>query len=425
MKEPIWAKRFPTLLGLLLIVVSIVATSYLASEAQIFNPTAQETLSIEDLRISNQTANSVSIAFRTKEAQVVQLRFGKTLENASLLFDDRDDIGKTARSYKTHHFTASNLEPVVQYVFSILSKGQVLDNNGIGFAAKTAIASDSQIQNSNVEPVEGSIITRSFQEANDALVFVTLEGSANLSTSVSQGKFFISLANVYTSDLTGLYSFRGNEQIFIEAIDGDGFRATVSVPLGEQGSIGTLTLGENRNTISQETPSTSGFQDALSASTQEQNNNPQIILPQEGDFLLDEKPVIQGRGKPNQRIEIVVESDPQKGEVYAGENGKWTYQLDKPLPPGDHKVTVRFFEGDKMSQILQQNFQVLASGNQVVEPATPSPTTTTITGIPNVPTFTPVPTAAIIPTTGAVLPGLLTIGTGIIFAIGGILLLRL
>lgn len=421
MNESFWAKRFPTLLGLFLISISIGITSYLANRPQLFNPRAQENLFIEDLRISNQTTNSLSISFRTKEKQAVQLRFGTTLKDANVLFDDRDEIGGASRSYKTHHFTAEDLAAGQQYVFSIVSNTQILDNNGLGFTAVTARgAAAIQEPGNRIPPIGGTIITQTSSEVTDALVFVIIEGVTNLSATVSQGMFFMPLGTVYLADLTGPYAFRGDEVFLIETVDEYGVKTAATVPFGSHESVELAMLGSTQNVLSQEERSASGFQKGPQALPQKEDLRPQIYSPEQGDFIIDAKPLFRGSGKPNQRVEIVVESDPQKAEISTDKNGQWTFQPNLPLEPGQHKVTVRFFDGSNLSQVLEREFQVLADGSQVEEPATPSSTPV----VSRFPTEVPVPTKAPIPERmGSVAPTVFILGVGTLISLLGILVL--
>lgn len=175
--------------------------------------------------------------------------------------------------------------------------------------------------------------------------------------------------------------------------------------------------------LEEERPITSGFYTDAALPTAQVHTTPMIATPEDGDFLLDAKPLIRGKGKPFQKIEIIVESDPQTAELTVNDNGEWVYQPDSPLPPGRHTVSVRFFEGETVTQVLKNQFEVLASGNQVAELATPSPTTT-ITETPT-PTVAVLPTVELIPNTGSVAPGIAVVSLGLALAIVGFLSLHL
>lgn len=174
--------------------------------------------------------------------------------------------------------------------------------------------------------------------------------------------------------------------------------------------------------LEEERPITSGFYTDTALPTSQVHTTPMITTPEDGDFLLDAKPLIRGRGSPFQKIEVIVESsDPQAGEVTVNANGEWVYQPDSPLPPGKHTVSVRFFDGGTVTQVLKKQFEVLASGNQVAQPATPS---ATITEIPT-PAVTAQPTVEPIPNTGMLIPGLFVLSLGVFLALLGFLSLRL
>lgn len=441
MRQSFWDKRFPTILGLFIISIALVTLTYATKSQQLFELGAAGPLTFEDIRVSNQTGTSLSISFQTSKTTGATLRLGETLDSASTLFDDRDEIGSEIGQYKMHHFTAKNLRPGQQYRFSLLVQSTTFDNEGGGFVAKTASTGnqDASTQVANVEPVRGTVVAPSGQGAKDTLVFVKIDGATLLSTVVkSQGEFLVPLTDLLTSDLTGFYVFKGDEILSLEIVGEDG-RATVVAPFGMHADLGQIVLGEHVDLTVQEAPTsqlasptgkdTSGFtKEALPAQSEDEETQT-FINPQDGEFLIDPKPLFRGKGIPFQKVEILIESEPQEASLIVDENGEWFYQPDVPLASGEHTVSVHFFEGETPTKILTRQFEVLASGTQVVEAATSSPSPTSRLTPVSRPTATPSsisatpsgPTAAPIPTSATVLPGIVLIGTGIFSVLAGFL----
>lgn len=415
MKKSFWNRRFPTLLGLIILTISTLGISFLIKSPQLFESGASSSLAFEDIRISNQTANSLTVSFRTKDPSSAQIKFGKTIDDASAFFDDRDAIGSQVGQYKNHYFTITNLSPGQQYVFALIIKGKTFDNEGKGFTAKTSTSTLSV--DKQVEPLRGTLVTTAGEEAKDALIYAKITGATLASTIVkTQGKFLIPLADLSTADLTSGYSFSGNEEITVEIIGDDGTQVSVATTFDKHADIGQIILGEVQIKES------SGFHPETIVSDSA-NDAPAIISPQDGGFVSDQKPLIRGKGKPSQRIEITVESEPQTGQLIVGDNGEWVYQPDKPLPAGKHTVSVRFFDGERIVNAIQSQFEVLASGTQVTESATPSPTAV-VSPAPT-PILTPPvaePTVAPIPVTATAFPAVLFTSLGFILALGGIFL---
>lgn len=416
MRQSFWDKRFPTVLGLLLIGIGTMALTYVTRSPQLFELGATTPLEFEDIRVSNQTATSLSISFRTKEPVAAQLRFGRDLATVSTVFDERDEIGKEPGAYRTHHFTVQDLTASQRYVFAIVAKGQTFDNQGAGFSVKTASFA-SVPEALEVEPVRGTVVTGSGLEAQDALIIITIEGATSLSTvSKAQGAFLVPLGNVHTSDLTSLYTFTGNEVLSIEVFGNDGEQAQVVVPLGKLRTLPPIRLGKNTDlTQEEEVSETSGF---TTEATTQTNQEEAILTPKDGDFVVDERPLFQGKGVPSARVEITIQSALQEATLTVNNNGQWSWQPKEPLPPGKHTVSARFFSGDRITKVIRHEFEVFASGSQVAELATPSPTIK-LSQPP-----TPLPTAPPIPTTGTALPAITILGAGFILTVVGILALH-
>lgn len=408
MKKSFWNRRFPTLLGLVILTISTLGISFLIKSPQLFESGASSSLAFEDVRIGNQTANSLTVSFRTKDSTSAQIKFGKTIDDASAFFDDRDAIGSQVGQYRNHYFTITNLSPGQQYVFVLIIKGKTFDNEGKGFTAKTSTSTLSV--DKQVEPLRGTLVTTAGEEAKDALIYAKITGATLASTIVkTQGKFLIPLADLSTADLTSIYSFSGSEEITVEIIGDDGTQVSVATTFEKHADIGQITLGEVQIKES------SGFHPETIVSDFT-DDAPAIIVPQDGGFVSDQRPLIKGKGKPSQRIEITVESEPQTGQLVVDDNGEWVYQPDKPLPAGKHTVSVRFFDGERIVNAIQSQFEVLASGTQVTESATPSPTIIVF------PTPVAEPTVAPIPVTATAFPAVLFTSLGFILALGGIFL---
>lgn len=425
-----WDKRIPTFLGLLVLGISLVGLTYATTKPQLFEIGAGQPIQLEDIRVSNQGVTSLSVSFRTSKEAAVQLRFGQTTATAQTLFDDRDEIGGQMQAYRTHHVTIKNLTGGTQYEFTVLASGKTFDNQGKPFLAKTPNTA-TDVSSFDEQPIRGKVFLSNGADAKDALVYAKIEGASYISTvSKKDGSFLIPLVGVYTEDLTGLYIMHGGETVHIEVFGNDGSTALVKAPFNRLGEPLVITLGKNVDLATtssgltdddqEESPDSSGFSETEISQTTEKGEEQVILTPKEGVFLLDSKPLIRGRGSPSQKIEVTVESDPQTSQLTVNENGEWSYQPDNALPPGKHTVSVRFFDGDKITKVITQEFEVLASGSQVVESATSSPSPTEFFFPSPSPFLTAAPTAQAMPNTATIFPSLSIIGGGVILAVGGL-----
>lgn len=419
MRKSFWDKRFPTLFGLLLLIASAVTVTFMVQSPQVFESKASTPISISAITISNQTPTSLSLSFHTNEAVPATAHFGTTIKDGSTIFDDRDAIGKEQGPYRNHYFTVTNLNSGSQYIFTILTGTKTFDNDGKGFSAKTAPAQASSAKDeSKREPIRGSIVTAQGKDAEDTLVFIYIEGATPISTVVKAGKFLLPLTNLYTTDLTGSFTLKGDEVFTLQAIGSDGTTSIVKIPYEEHADIGKITLGQEE-IISPTSPPSSGFTNPSDISTT--GNISTIDNPKEGDFIIDSKPVIRGKASPQSSVEVIVESDPQTANLAVDKNGNWSYQPEKPLEPGKHTISVRFLDGNKITKVIKNQFEVLASGSQVVEVATPSATATPVQKV-SVTAVQVEPTAAALPQTGTTLPGVTILSISIFLFVSGIIL---
>ena len=69
------------------------------------------------------------------------------------------------------------------------------------------------------------------------------------------------------------------------------------------------------------------------------NTGDTLVPIADGDSTKDDTPVIGGEGEPGNTI-IVIIDDKEVGTTFVGEDGKWTYEPETPLPDGEHKFEV-------------------------------------------------------------------------------------
>jgi hypothetical protein len=110
-----------------------------------------------------------------------------------------------------------------------------------------------------------------------------------------------------------------------------------------------------------------------------------IILknPEEGEIIKDLRPKIEGEGPPQKKIQIIVQSDPEfSAEIIIGPDGSWQWAPPQNLSPGEHTLTINYYDEENVLQTITRRFQVAAQGSV-------SPTPTPIAPLP-----TKIPTSA-------------------------------
>ena len=123
MKHNIWDKRIPTLFGILLIVLGIGATVFLAQKNVTFKGFAVPSELPKNIRISNVTDTSFTVSFTTDADVISSINFGKDKNLGQTALDERDRTG-TINSHTLHSITVKNLASQTTYYFSIIS-GQI------------------------------------------------------------------------------------------------------------------------------------------------------------------------------------------------------------------------------------------------------------------------------------------------------------
>lgn len=425
MNKPLWERRFPTLLGLFLLVSTVVVGVIYTQRQQFFESHATPTSTPENVQVTNITANSFTVSFTTQESVSAQLLLN-TDTTPLTVFDERDDIGGSVGSYYTHSFIITNIDPGKTYSYSLLVGAKTYQNGGVPFTAKTATV--VQPTPSTMDPFEGSIVDANTNEVTDALVYITAPGMSPLSTLLKRsGTLLFPPSELVTEDLTGTF-IPSSETLFTLTIFSHAGNATKTVLFGQQAQIGQITVGENQSastTTPSDTPTivvNSQFQ--TTGSSDVSLGVESILTPEEGSFSLDTKPLIRGTGKVGETVNLTIDAQPPVSFA-VDSSGNWAYQPIADLPAGKRIVTISFLDNQTQVQNLTRSFEILASGLQVQQNATPSPTTITrqpsITPIVSA-TISAVPTVAPLPVTATVTPTILGIVLGVVVLSGGLLL---
>jgi len=394
-KPTIWNRRFPTLLGLLLIVIGIGVTSYLVQIGAIPFLKAAPTENPENIRITNITDTSFSLTYSTPAQVIGSVTINKDPNIASggqVFLDDRDQPTGIPTPYMLHSITIRNLQAKTQYYFSILSGQTTYLNNNSPFTITTG--STISDQPSSEDPLSGLIISPSSDKLSEGLVYVTIDGGQTLSALVkSSGIYIVPLNTIRTQDLTGYMKLTGDTKIQLLATDGT-LTSRALILASRRNPVPTVTLSNNYDFTVNTEPlaSTSalplGFPVfALDTSIQA---TPKINSPTQNQNFTDSQPVLSGKALPNATVSITIHSDQGiTTTVTADQYGNWSYRPTTPLTPGQHTISITTIDQFGIMKTIQQTFTILASGTQVAEAATPSASLTP-TQIPTVsPTVQP------------------------------------
>lgn len=429
-------KKIPTVLGVFLIALGIGATTYLVKNFSPFLTRANPNQKPEAIKITNLAESGLTVSWISREATSGFLKFGQTeSELEQTVLDDRDQVARQLGQHFTHHVTFKYLKPQTNYYFKIISQEKTYDEEGKAFKVTTAPLIGNPPP--TLEPVHGTVFKSDGTPAQGAIVYLTLPQVSPLSTLVkSGGNWLIPLSSARSQNLAQSLVSKpeGAWAIFVQG----GEATAQAITDGKNASpVPKITLGKNFDfregaPLTQETPTPSAQEEitpspglGFSSLTSPQVSTPSFSLLQPAsEAALPGQPFFKGTGLPGKTVTIEIRS----AQIYTGtvtidKNGGWSWTPPTVLSPGTHTVTASSLDEKGVLQKISRRFTVLASGEQVQEPATPSAT----------PKLSPTPLATTTPTPATVSPipktadlsfTFLFLTTGIFFVILGLVFLK-
>ncbi|MCJ7827833.1 fibronectin type III domain-containing protein [Patescibacteria group bacterium] len=397
-------KTIPTLIGLLIVTVGLITSVFLVNQSQNLILKASGDITPSQIRITNQTASSAAISWFTTEATTGSINFGtKANQLDQSIGDQRSLTTKDQASYFSHYVILENLQPDVSYFFEIYSNGKKFDDSGKPFEIITAPAAELTSLN---KIMYGQIFQAEGLPAQGAIVYLNLPESNTLSALVdSSGSWAVSLHSIRTKNLVSSLDYADQvAEIFVQAPLGT---ANAVINTTQENPVPNISLGESYD-FRQATPSetilseelTSGFNiDSFEATPTYQLL---IMNPQDEEPINTQNPLFFGKAPANQEIIIEIHSDQIIADrVSTNEWGDWSWSPPEGLEPGEHTITVSFYNDSNILETISRSFVVLAAESSDLPSftATPSATPTTVV-IPTVtptvsPTTTPSPTPTI------------------------------
>ncbi|HPS40434.1 MAG TPA: fibronectin type III domain-containing protein [Candidatus Woesebacteria bacterium] len=210
-------KQIPTILGLLILFVALVAGVLLFGQGTgVFSPRATAETTPKNILISNVTDKTFTISFYTDESTVAFVKYGvdsKSLDKQAS--DDRDQLSGVVKDYHLHHITLRGLEPSTSYFYTLGTGSSSFDNNGQPYTITTA-AKPSQSPSNN-QTIYGNVFNADGSPAEGAVVYIYSEGMGVLSSLVkSSGSWGISLANAFNTEKNGYLTMTDETPIEIK-----------------------------------------------------------------------------------------------------------------------------------------------------------------------------------------------------------------
>jgi len=429
MINQLFNRRIPTILGIILVLLGILLTTFIIKNQTVFKSKASNSQDPQNVKVTNITDASFTITYQTELPATGSVSYGydKKLGKSEL-----EDVDKEKGSFspkKIHSISVKKLTPATKYYLTIISGSNTFLNNGTPFEIVTG--SDISSPSAKQQTIKGKIVLPDGNAPPETLVYLNAENSQLLSSTVAQdGKFSFSLKELRTNNLSSYFNTNDSTIFKIFATNGS-LKSTALVSLIQADSVPTITLSNDYDFIQEvsliasKSAKSSGFPSIIAP---EKNSKPEILNPKENQSFTDQKPQFRGTSLPNEKVEITIHSDEQiTTQVTADGNGNWIYRPSTNLSPGTHTITIKTRDSSGILTAITQSFTVFAADSQIAEPATPSATpiptpflSPTITILP--PTLTPtlIPLSAVVPieSKGGIPP---TGNSPVLLIVGGII----
>lgn len=399
-------RKFPTILGLLLLLLGLGVGIFLVTREQLFGLKAGPELTPRKVRLSNITENGFTVSWVTDEETSGFLRYGETSETEFTVADERDQLIEETGFYLTHYLTVRGLKPETSYYFKLGSgKGKTLfDNSGQPYQIRTAAVADSLPV---ADPVTGTVISSTDLPFEGAIVYLSVEGSSLLSTrTLGNGSWALSLSTARTKDLLSYLTYDPKNAVVNIEIEGGREIATALVNTANDNPVSTITLGQNydfREALPAQgeegQKSADGFsfgdlEEPTETTPSEATSSADLIVLNpldEGEVLHTVKPEFRGKAPAGVVISIKVESEiVYTGSVVVDEEGNWQWSPPSDLEPGTHTITLSYIDDFGDEQTTIRSFVILAAesslpafeGSPSAE-GTPSPSPDARTSMPS------------------------------------------
>lgn len=378
MKKTFWEKRIPTLLGILMIVIGIGATSFLVKSGLNLMGKAAPAETPENIRITNISDSSFTVSYITADRVLGTVSYGTDKALGTSITDDRDQQSGNLNTYNLHYITIRNLKPSTKYFFTITSGKITFLNNDEAFEVTTGpvIEEEPSLQ----KPVVGKMISTDATIPKEAIICLTITDGQTISTLMKpDGSYILPLNSIRSQDLNSYFLF-DQDPVLKMLIVGMPEQSMITLGLKQANPVPIITLSKNYDFTIDNSPVATisgaiGFP-SFSASPSA-SKNPQILTPKRDEQFLDQKPLFKGTAPPGTDVQITIHSSNDlQANVKADSKGNWSYRPQTPLSPGEHTLSITSRDQFGILKTITQSFTVFAQGTQVEQSATPSATPT-------------------------------------------------
>lgn len=192
--------KIPTILGLLLLAISLGAGIFLYRQYQLRTNQEQLLLEPQNIKIVNISDSGATIVWETQKEAVGSILWGQNTANFQP--DDRD---KNPTARLTHFVTIKDLEADEKFTFKI-KNNQFLYSKGQQFTTAKEVAGIT-----DNKPILGTVINSNFEPVEDALILLSVPDGSELATfTLQSGSFLLSTTQLYKKSLEESFQFESD-----------------------------------------------------------------------------------------------------------------------------------------------------------------------------------------------------------------------
>jgi len=343
-------KKFPTLLGIILLLVILFIGVFLSTQKTSLSSKASVSCEPINPQITNLTHGSFDFSFTTSSP------CSATLSINNIIYQD------ASFSETTHYFKISNLSPKTSYKFNIISGSSTYSRPD--YSLTTASKPNSLTPSSNL--AWGRIIDSNNNSISGAIIYLTLSGSQSLSAfSNKDGNWNISLAASFNEQKTDWFTPAPTTEEDIAVYSPDGKLTQLTNPSSNNDPVPDIIVGQNYFSNSTSTSSNQANIDSYTLETSSISLS--VINPKEGESVSTPKPDIFGQGPAGESIQLDLDGNIKN--IIVAANNSWNFSPSQNLSIGTHTITLTY-----QSQVITRNFSVTSNSDYLSFSATPSAT---------------------------------------------------
>lgn len=243
--------KIPTLLGLSLLITALILGVGLFYYQQHLLNSQKSQFTPKSIQVLNLNDSQATIVWDTNNSVTEQIVYGTSKLDQTQ--PDNRDLAQSS-PHQVHFVTLRDLTPQTTYKFQITSGPFRFPDKPMSFTTPKVLD-----QSSGNRPLRGSVLNVNLNPIDEALVFLKIDGAADMATFTSTaGNFILPLKELRTQDLSDIFTIKPNTSAQLIIKKGD-TQSTVDLdlPLNDNQLLPPLTLGQNinlKNLIAPPTP---------------------------------------------------------------------------------------------------------------------------------------------------------------------------